>query len=202
MAIPPTLKTSGAVPPLWARRGREWKPNTLPDPALWGNAGYRDLAAACCTGTQSPDCVWDPGETQRALPGLRVAIARVGEGCRGLVCPHKTGWGMKERVAWAPALLLVCSKATAAGTRWSQADAGLSRSRMTTGLSGPCSTPELRQLLSALSWRFSGTAENRTAPFAGKRMLKGIPLPVEKFSNSSAEKWHHCSIHRYWVQRN
>lgn len=46
------------------------------------------------------------------------------------------------------------------------------------------------------------TAERKTASFPGKRILKWITLAMENFFSCSEEKLYHCSVHRYWVQRN
>lgn len=56
-----------------------------------------------------------------------------------------------------------------------------SEGRATTGLSRTFGTPELRQLLSAFSYRLLVIAESKTAQFPEKIMLKGIPQAMENF---------------------
>lgn len=179
------------------RRGNGWKLYFLPDPALWGNGAYRDLAAECYMGIQSPGCVWDPGVTQRApLPRTcrcdcrcwrRLPVA-------GLAMPGRLGDEGKGRVIprFVAALPDGCCCEHRVKPGWcrlepEQNDRGVVQPFRHSWIKTATRHPEPETL---------SHSREQTSLISWEKDVKRNPTGYGEFFSQF------CSIHRYRVQRN
>lgn len=169
----------------------------LPDPALWGNGAYRDLAAECYMGIQSPGCVWDPGATQRApLPRTcrcdcrcwrRLPVA-------GLAVPGRLGDEGKGRVIprFVAALPDGCCCEHRVKPGWcrlepEQNDRGVVQPFRHSWIKTATRHPEPETL---------SHSREQTSLISWEKDVKRNPTGYGEFFSQF------CSIHRYRVQRN